>query len=305
MSKRRKPHFLIGAFYESRFRDNLFVIKAGGKIVEDPETLDNLLGNIRDLTLLGIKVFLVYGHGHAVDVRLESRNIKVRKINGRRVTDAPALEAIKEVVGGILSLNVLESMARSKLQGVALSAFPADWMRVAMRSRKPVDYGLVGDIKAVESRPVLQMFKVTNFIASSCLGIMPDGQMCNVNADTVAAQVAIALQAHKLIFLSDVEGVIVNGKTVNMLAPDEISKLIEKGVATGGMKVKLENCLTALQAGVKRIHLVSGLKKNALEREIYEPSGSGTMLIQESDRENYLNEVQAQRIIDRQKKGTK
>jgi acetylglutamate kinase len=305
MSKRKKPHFLIGAFYESKFRDNLFVIKAGGKIVEDPETLDNLLGNIRDLTLLGIKVFLVYGHGHAVDAELEKRGIKVKKLNGRRVTDGPTLGAIKAVVGGFLSLNVLESMARCKLPGVALSAFPADWMRVTLRSKKPVNYGFVGDIKAVEGRPILQMFKAADFIASSCLGIMPDGQMCNINADTVAAQVAIALQAHKLIFLSDVEGVIVNGKTVNMLAAGEISKLIEKGVVSGGMRVKLENCLTALQAGVRRIHLISGLKKNALEREIHEPTGSGTMLIRESERENYLNEVQAQEIIYRQKKRAK
>src|SRR4051812_33420292 len=101
MTKSSIPNFLIEAFYEGRFKGNLFIVKAGGKIIEDQKSLDNLLSNIRDLTLHGIKVLLVYGHGRAVDERLQERKIEVKKINGRRVTDAPTLGVIQEVVGGL------------------------------------------------------------------------------------------------------------------------------------------------------------------------------------------------------------
>ncbi len=299
---RKPPNFFIDAFYESKFKDSLFVVKAGGKIVEDPKILDNLISNIRELTMHGVKVLLIYGHGRAVDEKLESRKIEVKKIEGRRVTDAPTLEVIQEVVGGTLSLNIASSIARNNVEGISLNAIPADWMRIEMRPKKPVDYGFVGDIKSVESRPVARLFKVANFIACSCVGVTPEGQICNINADTVATQLAIGLKANKLMFLSDVDGVQIGGKSADIITAQEIPGLIRDGTATGGMKVKLENCLAALNGGVRRIHLLSGLRTDALRNEIYESVGPGTMLFQESERESYANEVAAQKVIEKQAK---
>lgn len=295
---RRIPHFLIDAFYESRFKDNLFVIKAGGKIIEDRAVLDNLISNIRELTLHGIRVLLVYGHGRAVDDALTERNIPVRKIDGRRVTDDATLQTIQDIVGGTLSLNVMSAMAKNNLDGIALGAVPADWMHVKLRSKTPVDYGFVGDVQGVEGRSIQRVLRNTNFVACACLGLTADGQVCNINADTVATQIAIGAQAHKLIFLSDVDGVQIAGKTAEIITTDEIPALIADGTATGGMKVKLENCMTALKGGVRRIHVISGLRHDALKKEIYEPVGPGTMLFNESERQNYLNEVEAQKVIE-------
>ena len=113
---RKKPNFFIDAFYESKFKDNLFVIKAGGKIIEDQKLLDNLLSNIRDLTLHGIKILLIYGHGRLVDEKLESRKIPVNKVEGRRVTDSATMEVIQEVVGGTLSRPRLTIDAQATLK---------------------------------------------------------------------------------------------------------------------------------------------------------------------------------------------
>ena len=105
-------------------------------------------------------------------------------------------------------------------------------------------------------------------------------------------------RADKLIYLSDVDGVEVNGETAFIITAEEIPKLISNGTATGGMKVKLENCERALMAGVARIHLISGLRENALKKEIYESVGPGTMLLLEEERHSYMNEIEAQKVIE-------
>lgn len=299
---RKKPNFFIEAFYESKFKDNLFVVKVGGKVVEDCAILDNLISNIRDLTLHGIKILLIYGHGRLVDEKLQQRGIEVNKVEGRRVTDAATLEVIQEVVGGTLSLNIASSMAKHNVEGITLNAIPHDWMRIELRPKKPVDYGFVGDVKNVESRPVARLFRTSNFVACSCLGVTPEGQVLNINADTIATQLAIGTKAHKLMFLSDVDGVQIDGKAADIITAQEIPGLIKNGVATGGMKVKLENCLAALNGGVRRIHLINGLRPDALKKEIYESVGPGTMLFHDSERAAYANEVEAQKVIERQGK---
>lgn len=299
---RKKPNFFIEAFYESKFKDNLFVVKVGGKVVEDRAILDNLISNIRDLTLHGIKILLIYGHGRLVDEKLQQRGIEVKKVEGRRVTDAATLEVIQEVVGGTLSLNIASSMAKHNVEGITLNAIPHDWMRLELRPKKPVDYGFVGDVKSVESRPVARLFRTSNFVACSCVGVTPEGQVLNINADTIATQLAIGTKAHKLMFLSDVDGVQIEGKAADVITAQEIPGLIKNGTATGGMKVKLENCLAALNGGVRRIHLINGLRPDALKKEIYESVGPGTMLFHDSERAAYANEVEAQKVIERQGK---
>jgi acetylglutamate kinase len=299
---RKKPNFFIDAFYESKFKDNLFVIKAGGKIIEDTKILDNLMANIRDLTLHGIKILLIYGHGRLVDEKLEQRGIPVNKIEGRRVTDAATMDAIKEVVGGTLSLNIASSMARNNVEGISLNAIPFDWMKLELRPKNPIDYGFVSDVKSVESRPLARLFRNANFVACSCVGVTHEGQILNINADTIATEMAIGTRAHKLMFLSDVDGVLIDGKSADIITAQQIPALIKNGTVTGGMKVKLENCLAALNSGVKRIHLISGLRPDALKKEIYESVGPGTMLFHESESEAYANEVEAQKVIERQRK---
>lgn len=299
---RKTPNFFIDAFYESKFKDSLFVIKAGGKIIEDQKILDNLLSNIRELTMHGIKVLLIYGFGRAVDEALEKSGVAVNKVEGRRVTDAPTLQIIQNIVGGTLSTNIASSMARNDMEGLSLGTVPANWMRVEPRAKKPVDYGFVGDVKNVEGRPISRLFKTVDFIACSCLAAAQDGQIYNINADTIATELAVGLKANKLIFLSDVDGVQIEGKTAEIITADEIPALISKGIATGGMKVKLENCLAALKGGVRRIHLISGLRQDALKNEIYQSFGPGTMLFNEGERKSYENEIEAQKVIERQTK---
>lgn len=289
--------FFANAFYHSKFMNSVFVVKASGEIVETDEALDSLIRNIKKLTHHGIKVILVYGGGKATDKALTDRGIAIKKENGRRITDAATIEVMKQVICGTLSLKIFSAMAKHRVEGYNLNAIPSDWMDIKLRSKKPINYGFVGDITLARERAVKRLFKVTNFIAVPCLAPTTDGQLCNINADTIATELAICTQADKLLFLSNVDGVLVEGKTAFMITDEEIPDLIEKGIVTDGMRVKMENCARALQEGVKRIHLINGLRENALEKEVFESVGPGTMLITEDEKVKYLNEIEVQKAI--------
>lgn len=298
------PKFFFNAFYESKFKDSLFIVKASGKVIENDKARDNLMRNIRALSMHGIKVLLIYGAGKAIDELSAERGVEAVKHKGRRVTTAAALGIMKEVIGGNLSMKIYESMAKADLDGLSFGAVPADWMNVTLRPKKPVDFGFVGDIRDAYSRPVNRLFRTVDFIACPCLAWADDKQtLCNINADTIATEIAIVTKASKLIYLSDVDGVkLKSDETAFIITAEEIPGLIKDGTITGGMQVKMENCARALKAGVKRIHLINGLTKDALHKEIYESVGPGTMLITESERAHYMNEVDAQKVLEAKRK---
>ncbi len=298
MSKNNKlPDFFINAFYESKFRDNLFIVKASGSVIEDEKARNNLIANIRELTHHGIRVILIYGGGHAIDLALEKRSIDIKKHDGRRITDIDTIQVIREVIGGDLSLSICEAMQRNNLEGLSFNAIPYDWMSVSARPKQPIDFGYVGDIDDIYTRPILRQLKVSGFIACPCLAINNGGDLCNINADTIATRLAAGLSADKLIFMSNVDGVQVNGDIAMLITDAQIQGYIDDGTVTDGMSVKMENCLEALNAGVKRIHLINGLRENALQKEIFESVGPGTMLLREAEQDNYMNEVQVQKAI--------
>lgn len=297
MSKNKKlPDFFINAFYESKFRDSLFVIKASGDVVENETALDDLLQDIRELTMHGIKVLLIYGGGKAMDKASEERGIEVKKIGGRRINKEGNIQILKEIVGGNLSLNISAAMQRHNVEGLSFNALPASWADIEIAPKTKADK-FTGGLKNVYSRPILRLFKVTNFIACACIGTTKNGDIVNINADTIATEISIGIKAQKLIYLSNVDGVKIDGKTAFMVMESDIPKLIKDGIVTGGMQVKMENCHKALEGGVKRIHLINGLRENALHDEIFESVGPGTMILREDERENYLNEVEIQKAI--------
>lgn len=296
MTKKQLPDFFINAFYESKFRDNLFVVKASGDVVESETALNSLMADIRELVMHGIRVLLIYGGGKAMDKESDARGINVEKIGGRRINTAESIGVLKQVIGGELSLNVSAAMSRNNLPGLAFNAIPNSWADIALAPKSPED-AFSGKFLRVHARPVNRLFKVTNFIACACIGITDDGVICNINADTVATELAMGLSAHKLLYLSNIDGVQVGGKTAFMITSSQIQSYIDDGTVTGGMRVKMENCLRALEGGVKRIHLINGLRDHALHHEIYEFVGPGTMLLQDEEQQNYLNEVEVQKLI--------
>lgn len=294
----------IADYYRSKYKGSLFVVKAGGRVISDDEYRNSLLSNIKNLNDSGIKVLLIYGGGTAIDSALKDAGIEVKKQDGRRITTKNAIPIIQNVMAGDLGFRISRSMADLGLHGLTLANIPPTWGTLAFRDREnPDDYGFDGFFKAVFEDQIRKIFEGINFIACPCTGVS-NRSAVNINADNVAVALAEGVHARKLIFLSDVDGVMKDGELLSLITDKQIPELIDSGVASGGMKVKLENCLHALNEGVKRIHLINGFEKDALIKEIYDAEGRGTMLLREEDIDSYYNEMETQKVIERKIKAS-
>ena len=281
-------------FYRDRFSGSFFVIKAGGRIITDEKARTDLLRTIQDFVSANIKVMLVYGGGHAIDSALKKADIKTTKKDGRRVTNALSMPVVQSVMSGDIAHQILCTMARIDFRhGVCLPALPHGWTDIKLRPREKIDYGYDGTLPKVNAAPILSMLNSVPFIATPSLATSAENPV-NINADMAAVAIACWTQARKLIFLSDVDGVMIDDKKASVLSDTEIKTYIDDGQIKGGMQVKMESCLDALDRGVRRIHLINGFKQGALAREIYDPIGAGTMVVRESDKQRYLNEIKQQ-----------
>lgn len=284
-------------FYQAKYRDSLFVVKAGGRLIADDDARRQLLSDIKELTEAGIKVLLVYGGGNAIDEGLAEVGIEPRKIEGRRVTGPNEMKVVKRVMGGDLAYRIASTIAEIGLYGLTLSTLPPSWLDIYPVPRdNDDDFGYDGRINSADAEKVLAAFTGVPFISVPCQSATAkDG--ININADNVAVALAVGTKSRKLIFLSDVDGVLIDGKTAPFLTDNDIPGLIADGTVTGGMQVKLENCCDALNKGVNRIHLLDGFRPNALLSEVYDSVGPATMVIREEDRQSYLNEIKAENVI--------
>lgn len=281
----------VRTFYRRMFRGTLFIIKAGGRVITDDRTRTNLLENIKELNKDGIDVLLIYGGGHAIDDAMKEEGVEPFKIDGRRITSETDIKIVKKVMAGDLGYRLAETMADIELDGVVLNAIPPSW---ATYKRRPKKEGIVrfdGEITGVNKISIKDYYEGPRFTAMPCLGILEAGVTLNINADNVAIAMATGLKATKLILLTDVDGVLINGEKASVLTGRQTEQLIADGFVTGGMQVKLENCIAALRSGVKRVHIINGFTKDALKKEVYTKEGIGTMIIRHKNKKLYELEL--------------
>lgn len=282
------------SFYKSLFADQIFIIKAGGRIITDEKARQNLLSNIQELTKDNIRVFLIYGGGRAIDAGIEATGRTSQKIDGRRITSIDDIGIVQSVMAGDLSFKIAQTMGKLGLHGIALNALPPTSVSLKRRPKKNDTVRYDGEISSLDVKQFRGLFTGTQFIACPSLGISNKGETYNINADNVAVKIASELKAAKLILLTDVDGVKIDDHYVSVLTTPEIERSISQGHVTGGMQVKMENCIDALKAGVKRIHILNGFTKDALRNEIYTTIGAGTMLVRRREKTLYERELNKQ-----------
>ncbi|MCB9988276.1 MAG: acetylglutamate kinase [Rhodospirillales bacterium] len=288
--------FDFHGFYSHLFKGKLFLIKAGGRVITDESARENLLKNIKEMTDDGIKVLLVYGGGHVIDDAIKNTGRTSLKLDGLRVTTAEDIALIQNVMAGDLAFRLTETMKAIDLEGICLNAVPPSWGQAQRRSPHGQTKRFDGTLQTVDPQAIRRMLKGTSFIACPCLAMDAEGQAVNINADNVAVELAAATKAAKLIFLTDTDGVLIDGKTASVLTAHDLRKQIAAGMITGGMKVKMENCIRVLEAGARRVHILNGFKSDALRDEIYTASGCGTMIVRRSEKKKYDQE---QRVIEK------
>lgn len=285
LSPTARAESLIEALpYIQRFRGQTFVIKYGGSAMEDEQQVERLLRDVVFLEAVGINPVIVHGGGKAISARMRAAGITPRFVNGLRVTDEVSVRIVQETLDGEINPAIVKSIGEHGGKATGLSGQSVFVSRRLPPQRAEdgteADIGFVGEAIRVEQDAVVAAVKREIVPVISPIGATPEGQVLNINADVAAAALAAGLKAEKLIFVSDVPGIMRNPAQADSLIPsvtsEQILTLIKDKVIDGGMIPKVESAVRALGAGVGKIHLIGGQIPHCLLLEIFTNSGIGT-----------------------------
>src|SRR5688500_5286259 len=259
--------------YIQRFKGQTFVVKLSGKATEDQDNLSSLAEELALLHQVGIRICVVHGGGKQLTELATRMGIEQTIINGRRVTDDATLEMAKMVFAGTINIDILSALRNRGIEAVGLSGIDGNIVHAERRpareilnretgERSQVDFGHVGDVVEINARLLMVLLKEGYLPVISSLGADAEGTVFNINADTIAAEIAVQLKAEKLILLSDVDGIYLKGgdpsTKLSRLSAGEADDLVTSGEPTAGMTPKLQGIITFFRRGVPSAQLVGG-----------------------------------------------
>ena len=275
--------------YIRHFRDSTIVIKFGGAAQVQPELKSKIIQDIALMAIVGMKPVVVHGGGPEVSRLMKKMGHEPRFVAGQRVTDADALDVAEMVLAGKVNSEITLALNRAGVNAVGLSGKDMNLIRAVKlyhqesAESEKTDIGFVGDVLSIDTSIINILDKNEIVPVISPIGIDEDGQRYNINADTVACDIAASLKADKLILLTDVKGILRDrndeGSLINSIRADEIEGLIHEGIIQGGMIPKTRAAVDALKSGVKKTHILDGRLPHSLLLEIFTDRGIGTQII--------------------------
>lgn len=253
------------------------LVKVGGSVMESEENLDSIMDDITFMRSVGMKVVIVHGGGKAISKALRESGHEPRFVDGLRVTDEETMEIVRHTLNRVVNPDIV---ARLQSKGVNARPIHGNWVFTAEKITTP-DRGYVGRIVRVDARPVAEMLDAGIIPVVTPLGTgVDDAHLYNVNADIAAAALAKALKVRKFALVSDMPGLLRDPKDetslLSTLKVSSVAKLKEDGTISGGMLPKIDSCVEAIAAGVKKVHLVDGRMAHSLLLEIFTRDGVGT-----------------------------
>jgi acetylglutamate kinase len=269
--------------YIRQYAGKTVVIKYGGAAMES-EDLKRCFA--RDVVLLHFTRFhpvVVHGGGPKINEMMDRLGLEPVFAGGLRVTDAKTMEVAEMVLAGTIQAEIVSLLSREGIEAVGLSGKDATLIHATKRTEGDADLGFVGDVEEVHVG-ILELLARHGYVpVLSSIGVGPDGESYNINADHAAGAVAGALKCEKLIMLTDVRGVLRDPKDpdslISVLTVSEARDMIRAGAAGSGMIPKLEACCDAVEAGVPRAHIIDGRIPHAILMEIFTDEGIGTMIV--------------------------
>ena len=284
-----KAQVLLEALpYIQRFHDSVFVVKYGGSFMDsdDPEVRERVAADIVFLNSVGIKVVVVHGGGKAITRAMAKTNIVPQWRNGIRVTDAETIKIVENTLNNEINTDICAMIAKRK--GNALG-MPGNLVNLCEKMTAKdengtiVDLGFVGDIKSVKTKLIKKALAEGKIPVISPIALDENDQPYNTNADAAASAVASALKARRLVFMSDVPGLLADPKDpsslISTLRVHEVPRLKKEGIISAGMIPKVDSAVRALQSGVRRVHFIDGRTPHSLLLEIFTDKGVGTEIL--------------------------
>lgn len=280
-----KASILVEALpYIRKFYGKIFVIKYGGAAQKELPLKDAFAKDIVLLNFIGIKPIVVHGGGPKITETMKRLGKEPHFINGHRVTDRETMEVVEMVLGGIINKEIVQLINSHGGKAVGLTGKDGNLLRTTKKTMKikdqETDLGFVGEIEQV-STDILETLQKDSFIpVVAPIGFDKNGNSYNINADTVASSIAVAVGAEKLILLTDVKGISdETGNHIPTLKVEEALKLIGENIISGGMIPKVHACLNALTGGVRKTHIIDGRIPHSLLLEIFTKKGIGTEIV--------------------------
>ena len=275
--------------YIQKFRGDTVVVKFGGSIMESEIGYRNILKDVAFMECVGLRPVLVHGGGKAVSKKMREAHIQPNFVHGLRVTDDESIGVVESVLNGEVNPHLVDIL--ENYGGKARGIHGEDILKVRKHTGidpetgADLDWGYVGKVTSVDVEPITAFLNADIIPVITPLGRgEEDGHLYNVNADEVANAVAQALKARKLVFLSDVPGLLRNPEDkeslITSLETDEVEALIERGIIAGGMLPKIRGAVEALKAGVHKVHLIDSALPHSLLLELFTDKGVGTEIVQ-------------------------
>jgi acetylglutamate kinase len=276
-----KAHILAEALpYIREFSGKTVVIKYGGHAMDDPALADLFAQDVVLMRLVGMNPVVVHGGGPQISHLMRRLGKEPAFVDGLRVTDAESVDIVRMALVGKVNREIVAALNQHGSYAVGLSGEDAGLIKVAMRDER---LGFVGDVASIDPSIVYKLTNEELIPVIATMGVDELGQVYNVNADTVAGAIALALQAEKLVYLTDVAGIYADypdeSSLVTGIDVSGLEQLLAEGKADGGMIPKLESCLRALRGGVRRAHVLDGRIPHALLLEFFTREGIGTMVL--------------------------
>lgn len=276
----KKEDVLIEALpYIQQFEGKTFVIKYGGAVMEDEKLKAMIAKDVTLLRKIGINVVVIHGGGKEITSLSNKLNIQTKFVNGQRYTDEETLNVVQMVLAGSINKDIVRRINIHGGRAVGISGIDGDMIRVKKYDKE--DLGFVGEVIDVNEALIQNLLKDGYLPVIAPMGVDWNGNVYNVNADIAAGSIAGAIDAAKLVYMSDIEGVKINDKLAPHLTEKQIVNYIEEGIINGGMIPKVESALNALNAGVNKVHIVDGRIEHALLLEIFTEEGVGTEIVGE------------------------
>jgi acetylglutamate kinase len=277
-----KAAVLIEALpYIKGFHHKIVVVKLGGAAMTQESVLHSVVHDVVFMEQVGMYPLIVHGGGPAISAAMKEAGLEPRFIDGQRYTDEKTLEIVARVLVGEISADIVKRIDQTGGVGVAVNGRDSNFLRGCRRAGK--DLGLVGEITGVDCELAGRMLAGDIIPVVAPLARGENGTLYNVNADLAAARIAEELRAEKLVFLSDVPGILADrGDPESLLTTvtaDQVREMIDGGKIEGGMLPKVEAGLRSLAAGVNKVHLISGLVRHSLLLEIFTDRGVGTQMV--------------------------
>ena len=280
-----KAEVLIEALpYIQRFNRKVIVVKYGGSAMVDEALKRRVIQDVTLLKLVGFKPIIVHGGGKEISSMVSRLGMEPKFVNGLRVTDEPTME-IAEMVLGKVNKSLVQLVESLGVRAIGISGKDGALLKVNKKYSNGEDIGFVGNVKEVNAQILWDLLE-KDFLPIVCpIGMDDDYNTYNINADDAACAIAQAMQAEKLAFLTDIEGVYKDPKDPETLIPvlpiSEAEKLMSEGYIGGGMLPKIQNCIDAVNSGVSKVHILDGRIPHCLLLEIFTNKGIGTAILKD------------------------